>query len=249
MVSPGIAGVPAILLVGGLGSRLRPVTGDLPKPMAPVLARPFLEHLLVFLRRSGVREVVLCVGYGAEVIRAHFGDGTRLGLVVGYSVERDLLGTGGALKLGMSVAGDPARCIAMNGDSFIELDLAGMLRAHVDAGAAITVALASVTRTDRFGAVSVDPETGVIVSFGEKQGTGPGLINGGVYIVERQVVQSIPGGVVSFERDVLAARAGRDIRGFPADGMFLDIGIPEDYRRLEAAPESFLAAVQGNPRG
>src|SRR5437773_9112157 len=135
-----LSALPAVLLVGGLGSRLRPVAGDVPKPMAPVAGRPFLEYVLLYLHRAGVRRAVLCVGHRAESIRAHFGSGGAFGIDVEYSVERDLLGTGGALRLGARAAGAPA-FLALNGDSFAEVDLPAMVAFHRERRARVTMAL------------------------------------------------------------------------------------------------------------
>ncbi|MBI4502346.1 MAG: nucleotidyltransferase family protein [Gemmatimonadetes bacterium] len=235
--------VPAVILVGGIGSRLRPVSGDLPKPMVPIAGRPFLEYLLLFLRAQGVRRVVLCVGYGAERIRSHFGDGKPLGLELVYSVERELLGTGGALRLG-AAAIEAETFIALNGDSFADVDLGAMLESHRRRQAGVTVALAAVPDAARFGALDWDPETGRIGAFGEKTRQGPGFVSAGMYVVERTVVDTIPAGVVSLEHQVLPGLTDGRAYGFLTEGLFVDIGLPEEYHRLAAAPQELLVAVQ-----
>src|SRR4051812_42116886 len=113
---------PAIVLVGGVGSRLKAVSGLLPKPMVPIAGRPFLEYILGYLRICGVRSAVLCVGHGADIIRGHFGGGAGVGLDLDYSVEEVLQGTGGAIRLGFEVA-QAATALVLNGDSFVEADL------------------------------------------------------------------------------------------------------------------------------
>ena len=210
--------------------------------MAPIAGRPFLEHLLRFLRRGGMRRVVLCAGYGAEAIRAHFGQGREMDLEIVYSIETELQGTGGAIRLGAAAL--PAeRFIVLNGDSFVEIDIPGMLDFHQSHGSNLTVALARVPDTGRFGAVDLEPGTARLRGFGEKQRGGAGLINAGVYLVDRAVTDAIPQGVVSFERDVLPRQLERGGYGFVTEGLFIDIGIPADYERLAAEPASFLSAV------
>jgi NDP-sugar pyrophosphorylase family protein len=136
----------------------------------------------------------------------------------------------------------------LNGDSFLDVELETLVRFHRQAAAAVTVALAEVEDTSRFGTVVLESKTGVIREFGEKRGPGPGLINAGVYVVERDVVDAIPSGVVSFERDVLPGLAGRGLYGFPTQGFFVDIGVPEDYQRLAGEPGAFLVAAGARSR-
>jgi NDP-sugar pyrophosphorylase family protein len=210
--------------------------------MVPVAGRPFLEYLLQYLRRAGLGRAVLCVGHRAELIREHFGSGASVGMELVYSTEEQLAGTGGALKLGAAMTSD-FPVLALNGDSFAEVDLAAMRHFHGERRAQLTIALTAANDISRFGAVQVDPVNGGIVAFGEKSRSGPGLINAGVYLIGRDVVAQIPEGVTSFERDVLPRWVGKGAYGFVSHGLFLDIGMPEDYRRLAAAPGALLAAV------
>ena len=230
-----------MVLVGGLGTRLRAVAGDVPKSMVPIAGRPFLEYLLRYLRSGGIRRAVLCVGHRADLIRAHFGS-AAVDLELSYSMEEQLAGTGGALKLGAALTSE-SPVFVLNGDSFAQVDLHAMRRFHGAQNARLTIALAAVNDAGRFGAVQVDPGNGEITAFGEKARSGPGLINAGVYLIERDVVAQIPDGVTSFEHDVLPRWVGRGAFGFMTQGLFIDIGVPEDYRRLAAAPGELLAAV------
>ncbi len=225
---------PALVLAGGLGTRLQALFPDTPKAMVPIAGRPFLDYVLAYLRRSGVRSVVLCLGHAADTIMAHVEGRVAPGLAVCYAVESHPAGTGGAIKLGAAAAG-PGPVFALNGDTFAEVDYPAMLAAHRAAGAPLTVALAAVPDAGRYGAVTLDA-SGTIRSFGEKRGQGPGLINAGVYLVERRVVDDIPAGTVSWEHDVLPRWVGRGARGYTMRGLFVDIGVPEDYRRLSSAP-------------
>lgn len=239
---------PAIILVGGVGSRLKAISGPLPKPMVPIADRPFLEHLLRYLHASGVRKAVLCVGHGADMIRGHFGSGAGVGLDLDYSVEEELQGTGGAIRLGFGVA-QAAMALVLNGDSFVEADLSAMLRLHQASKARVSIALAVIQDVSRFGVVEIDDRTSQVTRFSEKHRSGAGLINAGVYLINRDVVEGIPRGVASFERDVLPGLIGRGLQGFISRGMFVDIGVPEDYQQLAAAPGRFLAATGGVAAG
>lgn len=194
--------------------------------MVPIAGRPFLEYLLRYLRNEGVHRAVLCVGHGGEAIKSHFGSGGSLGLDIAYSAEEQLAGTGGALKLGAALTSD-SPVFALNGDSFAQVDLRAMRRFHGQQNARLTIALAAVNDAKRFGAVRVDPDGGGIEAFGEKSRSGPGLINAGVYLIERDVVDQIPDGVTSFERDVVPRWVGRGACGFVTHGLFIDIGVPD----------------------
>lgn len=221
----------AIILAGGLGTRLRAVVPDLPKPMAPVAGRPFLAHVLDALVRAGFEAAVLAVGYRHEVIQAHFGDRYR-GLELRYSIEASPLGTGGAMRLALDrVDADPV--FVINGDTWVDLDYRAMLAAHRAAGASLSVAACRVPDVGRYGRIEVECER--IVGFREKGEQGPGLINAGTYLVSAGVVASIPGGRPhSFEHELLMARVA-ELRplAFVTEGLFIDIGVPEDYARAQ----------------
>lgn len=231
----------AIILAGGLGTRLRDTLVDLPKPMAPVGGRPFLEYLLRQLGRQGFADVLLCVAYRADAIRDHFGDGSALGLRLDYSVEDEPLGTAGALRL---VAPDlPGnRWLLLNGDSYFGIAFAELAAAHERSGAGATIALRRTAQAERFGSVGID-ERGLVTSFVEKAASGDGerLTNAGVYVVERSVIELIPAGrPVSLEREILPSLAGASLFGQEFDAPFVDIGLPEDYHSLAADPGAIL---------
>ena len=212
--------------------------------MMPVAGRPFLDYLLRSLHRQGIERVVLCVGYGADRIREHFGSGQRVGLELAYSVESDLLGTGGALKLASETLGEEV-FFALNGDSFAEVNLADLLAAHRSREARMTLALVQVPDASRFGVVDWEESTGRIRGFSEKGRGGAGVINGGVYVMNRDVAREIPAGVVSLEYQVLPRLVGTGAYGVVTSGLFVDIGLPEEYRRLAEHPGRFLSAVEG----
>jgi len=228
----------ALVLAGGLATRLGETAAVVPKCLQPVAGRPFLDHLLWNLRRQGVRRVVLCTGRLHEAVEAHVGDGSAFGLQAVYSLEPEALGTAGALALGSRmVEGDLV--FAVNGDSLLDcnlLALAGGLRA--DASAEAALALREVEDCSRFGSVRM----GVgerIEAFAEKGSAGPGLINGGVYCLRTALLRDLPVVASSLEHDVfpVLAESGRLI-GAPSHAFFVDIGLPES---LAAAQDSVAA--------
>jgi NDP-sugar pyrophosphorylase family protein len=226
--------LPAIVLAGGFGTRLAAVVSDVPKPMAPVAGKPFLERLLGRLAAQGVVRAVLAVGYKREIIRAHFGAAFR-GIALEYSEETEPLGTGGAIRRAFEESGC-ARAIVLNGDTWCTLDLDALTTAHARAGAPATLALLRVPDAARYGAVELDAD-GRIAAFREKSPQpAPGLINAGVYVLERRVFELAPAQPrFSFEQDVLQAHAAAArFAGYVAEAAFIDIGVPEDYRRAQS---------------
>jgi NDP-sugar pyrophosphorylase family protein len=235
--------VEAVILVGGLGTRLKPVLDDRPKPMAPVAGRPFLEYLVLQLRKHGIDEIVFAAGHGADVIERHFGVGKELRVSIRHMREEEPRGTGGALKLAEPLLRGPD-FVALNGDSFFDVDLGALLGQHRRSGARATVALTRVKDASRFGRVDLGRDA-TIVGFAEKDPAGgPGLINAGVYTFQRDVLASIPADrPVSLERDVLPRLIGEGLYGVELPGWFIDIGIPGDYLRLRDDPGSLCRAV------
>jgi D-glycero-alpha-D-manno-heptose 1-phosphate guanylyltransferase len=231
----------AIILAGGLGTRLRSALPDLPKAMAPIKGRPFLEYLLVQLRDFGIQDVVLCVGYKADVIEDHFGNGARLGLNIEYSREQELLGTGGALKLAEAKI-SASDFLVLNGDCFSEFDGTALLGFHKAKGAVATMLAVQVQDRSRFGSLVIDQDQ-LIQSFQEKgEQVGPGYINAGVYALRKELLDVIPKGeVFSLERQLFSRLCGNGLYAFQCNGAFIDIGIPEDWRR---AQELLSAKIQ-----
>lgn len=228
----------AIILAGGAGRRLRAVVPDVPKPMAPVNGRPFLEHLLDYWIGQGVSRFILSVGYKFEVVEGHFGDCYR-GVEVACVVEDRPRGTGGGLLLALKHLRQSGAFLIMNGDTFFEVDMAPMCRHHQDRRAEVTIALREVEANSRYANVEIDND-GRITAFDNRARTsGRALINGGVYLAEKSAFAGmIPESdePVSIE-DQLYPRmlvAGRRMYGFRSSGKFIDIGIPEDYRRAAA---------------
>lgn len=224
-------GMEAIVLAGGLGTRLSGVVPDLPKPLAPVAGRPFLSFVLDALEAGGFDSVVLAVGHRADAIRDCYGD--RHGSMrLAYSVESTPLGTGGAIALALRQTSG-AEVFVLNGDTFVELDFGAMRALHVREAERLTMAAQAVDDAGRYGTLDVRGDH--VHAFVEKGRSGPGLINAGVYLLRRDLLGTDAGShAFSFESDFLMPRAAAiRARAFRTHGLFIDIGIPEDYARAQ----------------
>jgi mannose-1-phosphate guanylyltransferase len=227
----------AVVLVGGQGTRLRPLTDTRPKPMVPLVDRPFVAHQLDHLRRFGVTDVVFSCGYRPDALRDHFGDGTADGVRLRYVVDPEPLGTAGAVANALPAL-DDGEVLVLNGDILTDLDLDAFAAGHRAAGALGTVALTPVDDPSAYGLVRLRDDRSVL-EFVEKPGPGqlipgePYRINAGTYLLAREVVESIPRGrSCSIEREIfpeVAARGG--LFGHPSDCYWRDIGTHESYLR------------------
>jgi len=231
-----------LILAGGLGTRLQSVLKMCPKPMAPVGGRPFLEFLILQLRKWGMQDIILCTGYLGNQIKEYFGDGKTWGIRIRYSEEDKPLGTGGAIKLASRFIEEEC-FLVMNGDSLLEVDLNAFIAYHYSRQALATMALVKIDDTSHFGKVDISPK-GEIVRFVEKGMSGSGLINGGIYIFNRKVLERIPADTISLEREVLPHLIGQRFYGMPVKGFFIDIGIPKNYKRLLSQPEVLSRIVE-----
>jgi D-glycero-alpha-D-manno-heptose 1-phosphate guanylyltransferase len=230
----------AIILAGGFGTRLRGAIGELPKPMAPVAGRPFLEWQLDALARRGIRRVILSVGFRREAIEAHFG-ASYGGMEVVYAKETEPLGTGGAICAALRlVRGETA--FVLNGDTLIR---APMRQMDARRDCRLCLLVARVEDASRFGTVAV--EGGLVRAFLEKGAAGPGLVNSGVYRVERGLLEGM--GLpekFSFERDFMEASVGKfDIAAVVTDEPFIDIGIPESLAEADSVVPALAASDGG----
>lgn len=216
----------AIILAGGLGTRLGEIVKDRPKPMVEINGQPFLVYLLDSLAVSGVKKVIMAVGYKGEVIINYFGFSFK-GMKIEYSIEENPLGTGGALKKAMSLCKNNW-VLALNGDSYNCIDFIKMFNAHMEWGGHITMAITQLDHFDRYGAVEI--QEGMVKSFTEKGYREKGYINRGVYVIDRKFLESKEEEKFSFEKDILEKQAGM-INVFFSEGCFIDIGIPADYKR------------------
>jgi mannose-1-phosphate guanylyltransferase len=223
----------AIVLVGGEGTRLRPLTATVPKPALTLVDRPFLAYMIEWLAGHGVTEAVLACGFLPDVLReALAGEEDRAGVSIRYVVEPEPLGTAGAVRFAADALGGDLgeRFLALNGDVLTDLDLTALLRAHEEQGAAATIALHPVEDSSAYGLVRTGAGDAVL-EFLEKTGEPvPGEINAGMYVLERSVLDLVPAGEsVSIERDVFPRLAGSGLYGRRLDGYWMDIGTPERY--------------------
>lgn len=220
----------SIILAGGLGTRLRDFVSDLPKPMAPIRGKPFLEILLENFVKKGVHQVVLAVGYKASVIINYFGSKFN-GIDIIYSVESAPLGTGGALRAALSMCSEEYIYVA-NGDTFLDFDVTITEKVLTDLRGS-TVFTTAVDDASRYGRLEV--KEGRIIGFAEKGISGAGKINAGHYLLRKNCLRNFEAfGSFSFEKEFLTpeADAGR-LYEFNVDGKFIDIGVPEDYVRAQ----------------
>lgn len=222
--------VPAIILAGGLGTRLQSVVSDLPKPMAPVNGKPFLHYVLEDLQEQGITEAILSVGHKFESIVTFFGN-HYCGISLRYVIERKPLGTGGGMMQAMAEVEGP--CFILNGDTLFKVNLREMKHFAHDKNADLTLALKRMEKFDRYGTVTL-AEHKRILSFEEKRYCDSGLINGGVYYAQADIFSGrhLPE-VFSFEKEILEKEAGGSLYGFESNGYFIDIGIPEDFARAQ----------------
>ncbi|MFC4600213.1 sugar phosphate nucleotidyltransferase [Cohnella hongkongensis] len=225
----------ALLLAGGLGTRLRPLTEHLPKPMALVGNRPWLEHLLLHYKEQGVHRFVIAVKHYRELIERYLGDGSKYGVSIEYSVEKELLGTAGAIKHAEHLLGE--RFVVVNADIIHQVDLAAALSFHERHGGAATICLTEVEDPSPYGVVE-QTEDGRITRFVEKpkkEAAPSNRINAGIYIMERKALDFVPAGrAVSIEKETfpLLIANGRGVYGHPIGGYWMDMGTKERYRQV-----------------
>lgn len=222
----------AVILAGGLGTRLRSAVGDCPKVLALVNNRPFLSYVLDQLLCNCFSHVILCTGHGADKISAAF-DNAYKGLTIEYSLERKPLGTGGALRNALSrIKTD--HVLVMNGDSYIDTDLKTNIEWYFQNKIVVSLLLAKVSNVGRYGRVDVDGN-GIVKQFIEKEESAvPGWINAGVYILEKSLIANMPTGKsFSLEHEFFPNLVNKGLCGFQSKGTFIDIGTPESYDKAE----------------
>ena len=222
----------AIILAGGFGTRLRSVVSDVPKPMAPIAGRPFLELLLDHLTPSGFNHIVLSTGYMHEKIEAHFGNSYH-GVDISYAIEDTPLGTGGGMRNAIRYCNDDD-VVVVNGDTLFKIDYDDLARFFHSRPTRLAVVLRQVPDTSRYGSVTTDC-CDRISRFTEKAAAhGTGTINGGIYMLHRSLLEEQPlGQPFSFEKDILQSRyTDEAFFAYTSGAYFIDIGIPEDYQKL-----------------
>jgi D-glycero-alpha-D-manno-heptose 1-phosphate guanylyltransferase len=232
----------AVILAGGLGTRLRGVIDDLPKSMAAISGQPFLTYLLEYLSMASFSKVVLATGYKHWEVRDRYGASYK-GIKLMHSTEDEPLGTGGALlKASSLITSD--YFFVFNGDTFFNAGIDGFEKSFNEARCDMSVALKPMKDFERYGSVTIEGER--IISFNEKKFCSDGLINGGIYIVYTEWLKAVsPGEKFSLEKDLMEKRVATDrICGYISDSYFIDIGIPDDYERAKRELPYVLSRIR-----
>ena len=219
----------SIILAGGKGERLKSVISHTPKPMANVAGKPFLEWLILALKKQGIRNVILSTGYLSELIEHYFGDGKHFGMEILYCVNPYPLGTGGAIRNALNLI--KSNCfLVLNGDSFCDFDLEQFYNFHLEKKSHASILLTEVKDSGRFGSVIIS-DNGEVLSFREKTAINEkGLINAGVYILEKASLESAPQNqAISLEKEIFPALIGKGLYAIVNKSIFCDIGTPESY--------------------
>lgn len=223
----------AVLLAGGLGTRLRSVVSDRPKPMALIGDKPFMEYVVYELAAHGIKDIIFAVGYKGSMVEDYFKDGQDFGIRVSYAYEEELLGTAGAIKNAARFVTEECFFV-LNADTYYEMDYSRLPTLMEQRSLDMALVLREVPDVSRYGeAVLTD---GTLTSFNEKSTVArPGTINGGVYLLRRELVEEIPEGKVSLENEMIPRWMSehRRLGGFVNDGYFIDIGVPEDYNSFK----------------
>jgi mannose-1-phosphate guanylyltransferase/phosphomannomutase len=226
--------VKAVVMAGGEGTRLRPLTSNQPKPMVPIVGKPCMEHILGLLKAHGMEQVVVTLAFMPQAIRSYFGTGETMGLEIEYSVEEQPLGTAGSVRLASDALDETF--VVISGDARCDVDLTALVAAHREKGADVTIGLKPVPNPLEFGIVVTD-EDGRIERFLEKPSWGQvfsDTINTGIYVLEPEVLRHVPTDrPYDFSKELfpLLLEMGRPLYGHVLDGYWQDIGTIEQYRQ------------------
>lgn len=215
----------SIILAGGLGTRLKSVSGEIPKPLVDVSGKPFIYYIMDNLLNQGVSHIIIAVSYKADLFISEIGNEYK-GVKVSYSIEESPLGTGGAIKQAMSLCSS-SDILIVNGDTYLEIDFQEFFKSHKKINAIMSMALVNMDDVSRYGSVKLHGEK--IIGFSEKGASGGGYINGGAYLLS-SVHLDLPDQAFSFE-DVVLKELFSEINPFLCESYFIDIGIPSDYYR------------------
>lgn len=229
-----------LILAGGIGSRLRSVVADVPKPLADIQGRPFIEHLISFFGKQDFKDFVILAGYRGKMLRERLGNGRHLDSKIEVLIEPEPLGTGGAVRDALWTI-DDKEFLLINGDSIIIANYAKWMES---VRKPVSIAMLQVPDVSRYGAIQTN-EHHVITSFAEKTTQErPGWINAGVYYFTREILRSIGPGKISLESDVFPklVEQGR-LSGFPLNGRFIDIGTPDSYELAKRELPSWLGEI------
>ncbi len=240
----------AVVMAGGEGTRLRPLTSNQPKPMVPIVGKPCMEHIVELLKAHGFEDVIVTLAFMPQAIRGYFGDGESYGLSIGYSVEESPAGTAGSVKLAEEALDEPF--LVISGDALCDIDLGALVRFHREKGALVTIGLKSVPNPLEFGIVVTD-EDGRIERFLEKPSWGQvftDTINTGIYVLEPEVLRHVPDDrPYDFSKELfpLLLEMGKPLYGYVADGYWQDIGNLDQYRQanFDALDERVRLNVPG----
>jgi NDP-sugar pyrophosphorylase family protein len=222
----------AVLLCGGLGTRLRSVVSDRPKPLADIGGKAFMEYVTDQLVQQGIKDIVFAVGYKGQMVEDYFGDGSRFGFRAAYSYEEEPLGTGGAIRHALpKLRGD--RAYVLNADTYYKIDFTRLERCMDHTHASMALFTREVPDISRYGEVKSEQQ--LLCSWNEKSDAArPGEINGGIYLIRRELLETMPEGKASLEHDWIPQWLSQGVRIATelSDAYFIDIGVPESYRRF-----------------
>lgn len=218
----------AIVLAGGLGTRISHIVSDVPKPMALINEKPFLKYILNYLYKHNINRIIIAVGYKSEIIKEYFRESFK-GIEIVYSDETSPLGTGGAIKKAISLCKNQ-EVLIINGDTFFDVDLEKMRIEHQKSSYDITIAVKEMKNIERYGSVIIQDNK--VIEFIEKQKISKGKINGGIYLVNKDIFNDIHEEVFSFEQTILES-LNYAIGAYESFGYFIDIGVPDDYYKAQ----------------
>lgn len=230
----------ALILAGGFGTRLQTVVSDVPKPMAPVNGKPFLEYQISLLKKFGIQEIVLSVGFKADIISKYFKDGAKFFVHIKYSKEDSPLGTGGAIRKALPMLGD--NFLVLNGDSIILADLNALVDFHLSNNSDITMLLARKENAKRYGSIIIDDKNRITNFVEKNMNDNASLINAGVYVIRKNSVEwEKTNESFSFEKDLFPTLVGKKrLYGYVSEDYFIDIGIPEDYFEIQKSGSEMI---------
>lgn len=219
----------ALILVGGKGTRLRKIVKDVPKPMANIAGKPFLEYLVSDLKQYGIKKITFLAGYKSSDIVSHFGDGSKYGLEIDYSIEQEPLGTGGAIRKVAKDLDSEKWYLILNGDTFYDDSLDKLIEFETASETEAVIAGFNVRDSSRYGALNFDKKTKKLIQYKEKAESSNGYVNGGLYLLKGEFINRLPKEKkFSFEKDVLAFKS-KGIQICEMSGLFHDIGVPKAY--------------------